>query len=79
MKSGNQMQNFLDSIMVTLVRPVIGFTAALLLLISINAKILNIEPTLTMFWLLCFVSGFSDRIVLGVVSKIEGSAKAGRQ
>ena len=78
LKSGNQMQNFLDSIMVTLVRPVIGFTAALLLFISINAKILNIEPTLTMFWLLCFVSGFSDRIVLGVVSKIEGSAKGGR-
>ena len=78
LKSGNQMQNFLDSIMVTLVRPVIGFTAALLLFISINAKILNIEPTLTMFWLLCFVSGFSDRIVLGVVSKIEGAAKGGR-
>jgi hypothetical protein len=62
--------------MLSIGRIVIGFAAALLLFISLNAKILNFDPTLTMYWLLSFVSGFSDRLVVGVVSKIDATGKA---
>ncbi|MFO7666719.1 MAG: hypothetical protein R6V76_08880 [Desulfobacterales bacterium] len=79
LKSGSQIPNHLDSVMLSVVRPVIGFAAALLLFISLNAKLLNFDPTITMYFLLSFVSGFSDRLVLGVVSKIEETGKGSKE
>jgi hypothetical protein len=74
LSSGTQVPNLFDSAMVTVFgRPVIGFTAALLLFIALNAKIISFDPTLTIFWLLSLISGFSDRFVLGVVNKVGGS------
>lgn len=76
LNSGTQVRRQFDSILITLLgRPLIGFTAALFLFIALNAKMIGFEPTLTIYWLLSLASGFSDRLVMGVVEKIGGKEK----
>ena len=59
------------SIWVTVARPLIGGASGLFAVFVMHAGLFNIDVGLGATWALCFAFGFSERLVLGTMERIE--------